>query len=51
MLVSFIAGVLLYIFVKEFLPEELKGQPVFFIIGVAVFIVLYTLINVFNLDH
>ncbi|MFC2165869.1 hypothetical protein ACFLT2_12850 [Acidobacteriota bacterium] len=49
-LVSFIAGTLLYIFVKEFLPEERKGQPVFFVIGITIFFIFYVLINVFNLN-
>ena len=37
--VSFIAGVLLYILVKEFLPDKEKGQPLFFIIGMALFVI------------
>ena len=43
-LVSFIAGVLLYIIVKEFLPEKKKGQPVFFIIGLITFFAIYLFI-------
>jgi zinc transporter ZupT len=39
-LISLIAGVLLYIIVREFLPEKEKGQPAFFIAGLAVFVVL-----------
>jgi zinc transporter ZupT len=38
-LVSFIAGVLLYIIVKEFLPEKEKGKPLFFIFGLLLFCV------------
>jgi zinc transporter ZupT len=38
-LISLIAGVLLYIIVKEFLPEKKKGQPVFFIFGIMLFFV------------
>lgn len=41
MLVSFIAGALLYIIVKEFLPEKKKGQPIFFIIGLTLFLAFY----------
>jgi zinc transporter ZupT len=36
-LVSLIAGVMLYIIVKEFLPEGERGQPVFFVIGLVLF--------------
>jgi len=36
-LISLIAGVLLYIIVKEFLPEKKKGQPLFFIFGITLF--------------
>ncbi len=43
-LISFIAGILLYIIVKEFLPEKKKGQPLFFIIGLALFFVFYIFI-------
>lgn len=38
--ISGISGVLLYVFVKEFLPEKEKGQPIFFILGLIVFFVL-----------
>jgi zinc transporter ZupT len=37
-LVSLIAGVLLYIIVREFIPEKEKGQPAFFVIGVVLFL-------------
>jgi len=43
-LISFIAGILLYIIVKEFLPEKNEGQPIFFIIGLALFFVFYIFI-------
>jgi zinc transporter ZupT len=36
-LVSLIAGVMLYIIVKELLPEKEKGQPIFFVVGVVLF--------------
>jgi hypothetical protein len=35
--ISGISGVLLYVFVKEFLPDREKGKPLFFLVGVAVF--------------
>ncbi len=43
-LISFIAGILLYIMIKEFLPEKKKGQPIFFIIGLAPFFVFHIFI-------
>jgi len=43
-LISFIAGILLYIIVKEFLPEKKKGQPLFFVIGLVLFFILYLFI-------
>lgn len=44
--ISGIAGVLLYVFVKEFLPEKEKGQPLFFILGLFVFFVLNTITRI-----
>ena len=44
-LVSMIAGILFYIIVKEFLPEKEKGQPMFFLLGVLVFIGFYIIIE------
>ena len=38
--ISVIAGILLYVFVKVFLPEKEKGQPIFFILGLIVFFAL-----------
>jgi zinc transporter ZupT len=43
-LISFVAGMLLYIIVKEFLHEKKKGQPSLFIIGLAPFFVFYIFI-------
>jgi zinc transporter ZupT len=43
--VSMIAGILLYIIVKEFLPEKDKGKPMFFLFGVLLFIGFYTFIE------
>lgn len=43
--ISAIAGILLYVFVKEFLPEREKGQPIFFILGLILFYLVLTLIR------
>ncbi len=43
-LISFTAGILLYIIIKEFLPEKKNGQPLFFIFGLALFFVFYVFI-------
>jgi zinc transporter ZupT len=44
-LVSILAGMLLYIIVKEFLPEKDKGQPLFFLFGLLVFIGFYIILE------
>jgi zinc transporter ZupT len=44
-LVSMIAGMLLYIIVKEFLPEKEKGRPFSFLFGLLVFIGFYVAIE------
>jgi zinc transporter ZupT len=44
-LTSLIAGVLLYIIVKEFLPEKKKGQPLFFIFGIILFFAFILIIT------
>lgn len=43
--ISGIAGVLLYVFVKEFLPERTDGQPLFFITGLIAY---YIVMNIFQ---
>ena len=43
--ISAIAGILLYVFVKEFLPEREQGQPIFFIFGLITFYLVLTLIR------
>jgi len=48
--VSIIAGILLYIIVKEFLHEKEKGQPVFFFLGVLLFIGFYIILEYILLD-
>jgi len=44
-LISLIAGILLYIIIKEFLPEKEKGQPMFFVLGILMFLTIYIFIN------
>jgi len=43
MMISGIAGVMLYVFVREFLPEREDGQPLFLILGLVVFYALMQL--------
>lgn len=45
-LISLIAGALLYIMVKEFLPEKKEGQPLFFVLGMILFIFINLMIEV-----
>jgi zinc transporter ZupT len=47
-LVSFVAGVLLYIIVREFLPQEEKGEPAYFVFGLLVFAAVNLAIPVAN---
>ncbi|MGD2246684.1 MAG: hypothetical protein PVI11_09070 [Candidatus Aminicenantes bacterium] len=47
-LVSFLTGVLLYIFVKEFLPEKEKGKPLLFILGIILFCAFYIIKSILN---
>lgn len=50
-MVSSIAGILLYVMVKEFLPEKKKGQPAFFIVGLMLFIVFKLVLSLlFDFD-
>lgn len=44
-MVSLIAGVLLYIFVKEFIPEKKKGAPLFFLFGLGLFLAFFVILN------
>lgn len=46
-LFSFTSGVILYTIVREVLPEREKGNPLYFLIGVASFTILILLINGF----
>ena len=47
-LVSLVAGVLLYIIVREFLPSKEKGEPAFFVLGLVVFAIVNLAIPVAN---
>lgn len=47
-LYSFISGVILYTIVREVIPEKEKGKPVYFIIGLTIFIILIILLNTFT---
>jgi zinc transporter ZupT len=47
-LYSFISGVILYTIVREVIPEKEKGKPVYFIIGLTIFIILIILLNTFR---
>ena len=44
-LFAFIAGVFLYICIREVIPETEKGRPIFFLIGVIVFSTVIFLLN------
>jgi len=44
-LFAFIAGVFLYICIREVIPETEKGRPTFFLIGVIVFSAIIFLLN------
>ncbi|MHA1150298.1 MAG: hypothetical protein ACTSR8_18885 [Promethearchaeota archaeon] len=45
-LFSFISGVILYIIVREVIPEKEKGEPYMFLLGVVIFFALVLLIRV-----
>ncbi len=45
---SFISGVILYVIVREVIPEKEKGDPVKFIIGLVGFAIIIIIINVFT---
>jgi len=44
-LISVIAGILLYVIVREFLPEKEEGRPLYFILGLTAFIALDLLLR------
>jgi zinc transporter ZupT len=45
---SFISGVILYVIVREVIPEKEKGDPIKFIIGLVGFTLLIIIINIFT---
>jgi zinc transporter ZupT len=44
---SFISGIILYIIVREVMPEKEKGEPLKFLIGMIGFIIIIVIINIF----
>jgi len=45
---SFISGVILYVIVREVIPEKEKGNPLKFLIGLVGFAVIIIIINIFT---
>ena len=45
---SFISGVILYVIVREVIPEKEKGDPLKFLIGLVGFAVVIIIINIFT---
>ncbi|MBA7535747.1 hypothetical protein ES705_28005 [subsurface metagenome] len=45
---SIISGVILYVIVREVIPEKEKGDPIKFIIGLIGFTIVILLINIFT---
>jgi len=45
---AFISGIILYIIVREVIPQEEKGRPYYFISGATIFIVILIFIEVFS---
>ena len=45
---SFISGVILYVIVREVIPEKEKGDPLKFLIGLVGFSIIIIIINVFT---
>ncbi|MHA1986739.1 MAG: hypothetical protein ACW98D_08880 [Promethearchaeota archaeon] len=45
---SFISGVILYVIVREVIPEKEKGDPIKFIIGLVGFTVVIIIVNIFT---
>ncbi len=46
-LLSFITGVIFYVIIRDALPEDRKGKPLFFMIGVLFYTIIFLLINLF----
>lgn len=45
---SFISGVILYVIVREVIPEKEKGDPVKFLIGLVGFAIVILIVNIFT---
>jgi hypothetical protein len=45
---SFISGVILYVIVREVIPEKEKGNPIKFLIGLVGFAVVIIIINIYT---
>ena len=45
---SFISGVILYVIVREVIPEKEKGNPIKFLIGLIGFAVVIIVIKIFT---
>lgn len=45
---SFISGVILYVIVREVIPEKEKGNPLKFLIGLVGFAIIIVIINIFT---
>ena len=45
---SFVSGIILYIIVREVIPEKEKGEPLKFLIGLLGFIIVLVIINLFT---
>ena len=48
---SIISGVILYVIVREVIPEKEKGDPTKFIIGLVGFTVVIIIVNFFTFNH
>ncbi|MFW9894442.1 MAG: hypothetical protein ACFFD7_01400, partial [Candidatus Thorarchaeota archaeon] len=45
---SFISGVILYVIVREVIPEKEKGKPIKFLIGLVGFALIIIITNIFT---
>jgi len=45
---AFISGIILYIIVREVIPQEEKGRPYYFISGATIFILILIFIEIFS---
>jgi len=45
---SFISGIILYVIVREVIPEKEKGEPLKFLIGMIGFIIIIVIVNLFT---